>query len=135
MLNILELVYGGNPTPDTNPIHIFNKELDVYEHAEFEKDNGDFYQIIKVNDNKVLYHFQKQTATIISKKKEGNWWLRHDEFTRFFENKPDIFYEKIHDRLIHGYLVKKLVVQKCAYAMIIDKKIPDYEKITEVFTI
>ena len=112
MINVLEFVYGSGLTPDANPIHLFDPDRDLYQHAEFEKDNGDFYQIVKVSDRLSLYHFQKMDATISANRLEGNWWLRHDEFKRKYENKQAIFTEKIHDRLIHGYKVIRLVMLK-----------------------
>ena len=132
MINVLEFVYGSGLTPDTNPIHLFDPDRDLYQHAEFEKDNGDFYQIVKVSDNLTLYHFQKMDATIEATRLEGNWWLRHDEFNRRYENRGNIFYDKINDRFIHGYKVVKLVCTK-QFPITIPNSHPDFNKIIKVF--
>jgi hypothetical protein len=130
MINVLELVYGGGLTPNANPIHVFDAERDLYEHAEFEKYNGDFYQIVKISDSLVKYHFQKTEAEIECTKLEGNWWLRHEDITREYKNRGDIFFEKINDRIKHGYTIKKLVVSR--RPQILDQH-PDYKIINEVF--
>lgn len=111
MINIVGLVYGEAPVPSISPIHPFNEELDLYEYAEFSKPNGDFYQIVKVSEYLVLYHFQKSDAEITSEKLSGNWWLRHHELTRRYENRNNIFEEKVNDRIAHGYHIDKLVVR------------------------
>jgi hypothetical protein len=131
MINVLELVYGGGLTPNPNPIHIFDPDRDLYEHAEFYKDNGDFYQIVKISDTKVLYHFQKTDAAIDAIKFEGDWWLRPDTFTRTYENRVGIFYEKISDRLTHKYRVARLVIVNRPLA--VDANHPDYKAIRKVY--
>ena len=112
MINIVGLVYGEAPVPTISPIHPFDIEYDLYEHAEFSKPNGDFYQIVKLSEQLVLYHFQKSDAEITCEKLTGNWWLRHHELTKRYENRGDIFDEKVKDRIIHGYDIDRLVVSK-----------------------
>jgi hypothetical protein len=51
----------------------------------------------------------KKTEAIEGIKLEGNWWLRHGDFTRSYKDKPNVFYEKVNDRINHGYEIVKLV--------------------------
>lgn len=133
MINILELVYGGGLAPDSNPIHIFDPDRDMYEHAEFSLPNGDFYQIVKVSPTLTLYHFQKEEADIISDRFIGDWWLRHEPFTKRYENRQsDIFYTKVSDRMLHDYRVDKLVIAQ-GKSMNIRQSHPDYEKVMQVY--
>jgi len=131
MINVLELVYGGGLAPNPHPIHIFDADRDLYEHAEFYKDNGDFYQIVKVSELKVLYHFQKTEATIDAARFEDDWWLKHDQFTRKYENRTNVFYEKIQDRLTHGYRIKKLVMKSIPINL--DSSHPDCSAFRKVY--
>jgi len=131
MINILELVYGGGLTPDPNAIHKFNIDKDLYEHAEFEKYNGDFYQIVRVSPSLVLYHFQKTETELEEQRLGGDWWLLHDNFKREYRNRgPNIFEEKINDRISHGYRIAKLVVSQ--RPLILDHH-PDYSVVNGVF--
>lgn len=130
MINVLELVYGGGLTPNANPIHLFDPDRDLYEHAEFEKFNGDFYQIVKIADGLVKYHFQKTEAEIECVRLEGDWWLRHNEMTREYKNRGDIFYEKIADRISHGYRIVSLVSSR--RPNILDQH-PDYNAVNGAF--
>lgn len=131
MINVLEFVYGSGPTPNTQPIHVFEADRDVYEHAEFEKDD-DFYQIVLISDSLVLYHFRKTEADILMNRIEGDWWFKHTDFNRKYENRPGIFYEKIRDRLIHGYRVRSLVISR-GHPLSIPSNHPDYNNVVGVF--
>lgn len=130
MINVLELVYGGGLTPNANPIHLFDPDRDLYEHAEFEKSNGDFYQIVKISDGLVKYHFQTTEAESECVRLEGDWWLRHNEMTREYKNRGDIFYEKIADRISHGYRIVSLVTSR--RPNILDQH-PDYKAVNGAF--
>ena len=133
MINILELVYGGGLAPDPNPIHLFDPDRDMYEHAEFSLHNGDFYQIVKVRQNLTLYHFQKGKADIVSEKLTGNWWMKHDLFNKSYENRDDdIFYTKVSDRLLHDYRVEKLVIAQ-GKSLNIRLGHPDYERVMQIY--
>lgn len=129
MINILEIVYGGGITPNSNPIHIFDIDRDLYEHAEFIKEN-DFYQIVKVDINLVLYNFKK-TEAVDGIKLEGNWWLLHENFKHEYKNRgPNIFQEKINDRISHGYRIAKLVVSQQPKIL---NHHPDYNVVKGIF--
>lgn len=131
MINVLELVYGGRLTPNANHVHLFDADRDLYEHAEFEKYDGDFYQIVKVSNTLVLYHFKKTDAEIEGIRLEGNWWLRHSEFQRKYDGRGDnIFYDKIDDRISHGYRIVSLVSSR--RPNILDQH-PDYNAVNGAF--
>ena len=133
MINILELVYGGGLAPDPNPIHVFDPDRDMYEHAEFSLSNGDFYQIVKVNPVLTLYNFQKDEADIINDKLTGNWWMKHELFKTKYENREtDIFYTKVSDRLLHNYRVEKLVIAQ-GKLLNIRQNHPDYDSVMTAY--
>ncbi|HLD91412.1 MAG TPA: hypothetical protein VI911_10445 [Patescibacteria group bacterium] len=130
MINVLEFVYGGELTPNPNRIHIFDLDRDMYEHASFYKDNGDFYQIMKFSDELTYYHFQKMETEISAKRLEGEWWMKITNFKKVYEHRKDVIYEKITDRLVHGYKIASLVIAK-GMPISFPSNHPDYKELVE----
>lgn len=107
MTSIIGSAFGGILLPSTEKFHVFDPALDIYEYAEFSKDNGDFYQIVK-REFGVYYKFQKENA-IYNTKSEGEWWI-NEQTDNWKICSFDSFISKINDRINHSYNIDKLVL-------------------------